>query len=72
MLILGLNMFHSDASAALLVDGEIVFAIAEERLNRVKHYGGFPRLAVQACLDHGGIDPGDLDEPCGSAGEEIC
>lgn len=38
MLILGLNMFHADASAAIVQDGEVVFAIAEERLNRVKHY----------------------------------
>src|SRR5882724_6443945 len=44
MLILGLNMFHADASAAIIRDGEVVFAIAEERLNRVKHYAGFPSL----------------------------
>jgi len=51
MLILGLNMFHADASAAIVEDGKILFAIAEERLNRHKHYGGFPSLAVKACLD---------------------
>ncbi len=50
MLILGLNMFHADASAAIVQDGEVVFAIAEERLNRKKHFGGFPTLAIQACL----------------------
>jgi carbamoyltransferase len=51
MLILGLNMFHADASAAIVLDGEVKFAIAEERLNRHKHFGGFPSLAVKACLD---------------------
>ncbi len=51
MLILGLNMFHADASAAVVEDGKILFAVAEERLNRHKHYGGFPSLAVKACLD---------------------
>lgn len=51
MLILGLNMFHADASAAIVEDGKILFAVAEERLNRHKHYGGFPSLAVKACLD---------------------
>jgi carbamoyltransferase len=51
MLILGLNMFHADASAAIIEDGKILFAVAEERLNRHKHYGGFPSLAVKACLD---------------------
>jgi len=51
MLILGLNMFHADASAAIIEDGKIRFAVAEERLNRHKHYGGFPSLAANACLD---------------------
>jgi len=51
MLILGLNMFHADSSAAVIQDGKILFAVAEERLNRHKHYGGFPALAVKACLD---------------------
>jgi len=61
MLILGLNMFHADASAALVQDGEVVFAIAEERLNRHKHYGGFPALAVRACLDSVGAKISDID-----------
>ena len=61
MLVLGLNMFHADASAALVQDGEVVFAIAEERLNRVKHYGGIPALAVQACLNSVGATIADID-----------
>ena len=61
MLILGLNMFHADASAALVQDGEVVFAIAEERLNRQKHYGGFPSLSVKACLDSVGAKISDID-----------
>src|SRR5580698_1118624 len=61
MLILGLNMFHADASAAILVDGEVKFAIAEERLNRHKHFGGFPALAVKACLDAVGARISDVE-----------
>src|SRR5467141_2590066 len=61
MLILGLNMFHADASAALVQDGEVVFAIAEERLNRIKHYAGFPSLAVKICLDAIGAKITDVD-----------
>src|SRR3984957_9780616 len=61
MLILGLNMFHADASAAIVVDGEIRFAIAEERLNRHKHFGGFPALSVKACLDAVGAKMSDVD-----------
>src|SRR5437763_5633498 len=61
MLILGLNMFHADASAAIIQDGEVLFAISEERLNRVKHYAGFPALAIQACLDAAGAKIADID-----------
>jgi len=60
MLILGLNMFHADASAALVQDGEVVFAIAEERLNRIKHYAGFHSLAINACLDFVGAKVTDV------------
>jgi carbamoyltransferase len=61
MLILGLNMFHADASAAIVVDGEVKFAIAEERLNRRKHFGGFPTLAAKACLDALGAKISEVD-----------
>jgi carbamoyltransferase len=60
MLILGLNMFHADASAVIVEDGKILFAVAEERLNRQKHYGGFPALAVKACLDAAGAKMTDV------------
>jgi carbamoyltransferase len=56
--ILGLNAFHGDSSAALLADGDLAFAIEEERLNRVKHWAGFPALSAQACLN--GSEPGEL------------
>ena len=58
MNILGLNAFHGDASAALLTNGQLSAAIEEERLNRVKHWAGFPAQAALACLD--GADPSDL------------
>src|SRR6266496_1605783 len=61
MLILGLNMFHADASAGIIQDGRVLFAIAEERLNRVKHYAGFPALAIQACLEAAGAKISDID-----------
>src|SRR5207245_6186137 len=59
--ILGLNSFHADASAVLLRDGELIGAVAEERLNRVKHFAGFPALAVKEVLDLAGIGIGDVD-----------
>jgi carbamoyltransferase len=51
MKILGLNAFHGDASAALLSDGQLVVALEEERLNRIKHWAGLPVSAAKACLE---------------------
>src|ERR1700683_1253606 len=51
MKILGLNAFHGDASAAVLRDGQLVTALEEERLNRIKHWAGLPLLAAKACLE---------------------
>ncbi len=59
--ILGLNAYHGDAAAALVVDGELVAAAEEERFNRVKHCAGFPALAARWCLEDAGLSPADLD-----------
>src|SRR5437588_912032 len=59
--ILGLNSFHADSGAALLKDGELVAAVTEERLNRVKHFAGFPPLSIKEVLDIGGIGIQDVD-----------
>ena len=62
MLTLGLNYGSHDSAAAIAVDGQIAFAIAEERLSRKKHDGGFPIRAIGACLAHVGATIDDLDE----------
>lgn len=59
--ILGLNAYHGDAAAALVVDGELIAAAEEERFNRVKHCAGFPELAAAWCLADAGLSVGDLD-----------
>jgi carbamoyltransferase len=59
--ILGLNAYHGDAAAALVIDGELVAAAEEERFNRIKHVAGFPSLAAGWCLEEAGIRPEDLD-----------
>ena len=59
--ILGLNAYHGDAAAALVVDGQLVAAAEEERFNRVKHCAGFPTLAAAWCLEDAGLAPEDLD-----------
>jgi carbamoyltransferase len=59
--ILGLNAFHGDSSAALLVDGVLVAACEEERFRRIKHWAGLPTEAVRACLAQAGLTPSDVD-----------
>lgn len=61
MRIIGLNLRHPDASACLIENGEVVFAVEEERLRRVKHWAGTPLLSVTACLDFSGIKLSEVD-----------
>jgi len=61
MNILGINAYHGNASAALVVDGRLVAAVEEERFNRVKYAAGFPAAAIRYCLDTGGINLKDVD-----------
>jgi carbamoyltransferase len=51
LIILGISAFYHDSAAALIADGEIVFAVHEERLTRKKHDSAFPVQAVGACLE---------------------
>jgi carbamoyltransferase len=59
--ILGLNAYHGDAAAAIVVDGELVAAAEEERFTRVKHVAGFPARAAAWCLAEAGIAAEQLD-----------
>ena len=61
MNILGFNAYGHDSGAALLVNDKIVCAVEEERLNRKKHAGGFPKLSIQCCLDQEQLHMNDID-----------
>jgi carbamoyltransferase len=54
--VLGINAFHGDASAVLLRDGMLLAGVEEERLNRLKHWAGFPARAIGAVLEDAGTD----------------
>lgn len=58
MLLLGINAYHGDASAALFIDGRLVAAVEEERFTRVKHAAGFPHQAAAWVAQYVGIDSG--------------
>ncbi len=50
-IILGINANHADSSACIIVNNKIVAGIEEERLNRIKHFSGYPVKAIQECLN---------------------
>ena len=65
MLTIGINYSQMhDSSACIVRDGELLFAVAEERISRVKHDARFPHMAVQACLKFAGVTPAEVDEVC--------
>lgn len=61
MLIIGINAYHGDSSACLLSDGELIFAIEEERVRRIKHWTGFPTESIKLCLQEAGATLADVE-----------
>ncbi|HEX2096312.1 MAG TPA: carbamoyltransferase C-terminal domain-containing protein [Solirubrobacterales bacterium] len=67
--VLGVNAVFHDSAAALVVDGEIVAAVEEERFSRRKHgklsvafsTWELPEQAARWCLERAGLAPADLD-----------
>ena len=60
MAVLGVSAHYHDSAAALVVDGEIVAAVQEERLTRRKNDASFPENAVLSVLEIGDLAPADL------------
>jgi carbamoyltransferase len=59
--ILGLNAFHADSAACLVIDGKLVGAVAEERLGaREKHTSAFPANAIRWLLKDNGLRLADV------------
>ena len=61
MIVLGINYYFHDSSAALVIDGELVVALEEERFTRNKHTREFPENAIRECLRMGGISADQID-----------
>ena len=67
--VLGINSVYHESAAALLVDGELVAAVEEERFNRIKHGKEatwdnphqLPERAIRFCLKHAGLTARDID-----------
>ena len=61
MVILGINAYHPDSSAAIVADGRLVAACEEERFRRIKHFAGFPSESIKRCLKEAGLSITDID-----------
>ena len=61
MILLGLNAYHADSSAAILVNGKLIAATEEERFRRIKHWAGFPSKAIEFCLKEAGVTLEQVD-----------
>ncbi len=64
MIILGLNAYHADSSAAIFKDGVLIAATEEERFRRIKHWAGFPSEAIKFCLKEAGVNLQEVDHIC--------
>lgn len=65
MITLGINYSQMhDSSACIVGDGELLFAVAEERISRAKHDARFPQNAIRACLEFARTRAEQLDEVC--------
>src|SRR5262245_40595428 len=59
--ILGINAFHADSAACLVIDGILTSAIGEERLGmREKHSPRFPVQAIRRVLKESGVTLKDV------------
>lgn len=61
MNILGISALYHDSAASLIIDGEIVAAVQEERFTRIKHDLSLPVNAIDYCLKEGNITPEDIN-----------
>ena len=61
MIILGISALDKESTVAILRDGQVTFALSEERLTREKQQGGFPRRSLEAALHFEGLEPGQID-----------
>jgi carbamoyltransferase len=61
MRVLGISAFYHDSAAALVEDGQVTAAAQEERFSRKKFDEGFPRRALEYCLEHGRVRLRDID-----------
>ena len=60
--ILGISAFYHDSAAALINNGEIIYAVQEERFSRKKHDPSFPLLSIQYILENEKLKLSDISK----------
>ena len=58
--ILGISCFYHDSASVLILNGEIISAVQEERFSRKKHDSRFPINSIRYCLISNNIDLRDI------------
>ncbi len=61
-IILGINSYHADSSACIVKNGKVLAAIEEERINRIKHWAGFPEKSIKECIRLSGINCNEITD----------
>lgn len=60
-IILGISAFYHDSAAAILINGDIIAAVSEERFSRIKGDSSFPHNAIGFCLEEACVDIEDVN-----------
>ena len=60
--VLGISAYYHDSAASLIVNGEIVSAVQEERFTRKKHDASFPINSIKYCLRNNKLTLKDIDK----------
>lgn len=61
MKILGISAYYHDSAAAIISDGNVLFAAQEERFSRIKNDASFPEKAIKYCLTEAGYTIEEID-----------
>ena len=59
--VIGVSAYYHDSATALIIDGEIISAVQEERFTRKKHDSSFPKEALKYCLENNNLTLKDID-----------
>ena len=61
MNIIGISCFYHDSAAALVINGNVISAVQEERFTRIKHDARFPINSIKYCLNSANLKLSCID-----------